>query len=161
MIARKRTTWSYAPPRLDLDKSAISPEAKALVSHCLEALILPSLTDSQKRPTSLPALKRGTECLLGGLCALKVAQWARRPMSTARFTKEPVSRNQFMKVLDPLVTAGLIERSGGSYDRVGPVPRGLDTRLRLAIAGWELLELFGLGEGELDHFTIIDPKHTS
>lgn len=152
MVEASFNTNRYAPPRLDLGKRAVSPEAKALVAYCMDELILPSLTGQQKRPSSLPKIALATEGLLGGLIALKGAQWARRPLSDSSFTQEPVSRNQFVKALDALTTAGLIERSGGSYDRQGPVARGLDTRLRLTEAGRELVASYGLS-GDLEtHF---------
>ena len=132
------TARRYAPPRLSLRWRAVSPEAKALVSHCLNTVILPSLTAQQKRPSSVPAIERATEGLLGGLLVLEVAQWARRPLSASSFTEEPVSRNQFVKVLRALEAAGLIERRGGGYDRSGPVARGVETRLRLSETGREL-----------------------
>lgn len=151
MTARPSRAGSYAPPRLSLEKRAVSPEAKAIVAHCLDVVILPTLTGQQKRPSSLPAIHRATEGLLGGLIALRGAQWARRPLSDSSFTQEPgISRNQFVKALRALETAGLIERSGGGYDRSGPVARGTETRLRLTEAGWELVSDFGVEGGSFD-----------
>lgn len=140
----------YVPPRLDLGRRAVSSEAQALVTYCLDELILPSLTGQQKRPSSRPKIAMATEGLLGGLIALRGSQWARRPLSDSSFSSEPgISLNQFVKVLGALEGAGLIERSGGSYDRRGPVARGMETRLRLTDAGRELFGSYGV---QADHF---------
>jgi hypothetical protein len=141
----------YAPPRLVLGSRAVTEEAKALVAHCLDTIVLPSLTDQQKRPTSLPKIARATEGLLGGLLALDGAQWARRPLSNASFTSEPgISLGQFLKALEALEGAGLVERSGGSFNRQGPVATGIETRLRLTDTGRELVASYGVQEA---HFS--------
>jgi hypothetical protein len=142
----------FAPPRLELGRRAVSPAAQALVAYCMDVLILPSLTGQQKRPSSVPKIAVATEGLLGGLIALRGAQWARRPLSDSSFTEEPVSRDQFVKAMDALETAGLIDRSGGSYDRTGPVARGMDTRLRLTKAGRQLVASYGLSGDPETHF---------
>jgi hypothetical protein len=132
MISKNR----YASPRLQLGRRAVSPEAKALVAHCLTSIILPSLTAQRKRRSSLPGIERATEGLLGGLVALRDAQWARRPMSESSFIGGPgISRGQFVKVLNALESAGLIEREGVQFHRENPLPSGRETRLRLTEAG--------------------------
>lgn len=119
----------YAPPRLNLGRRAVSPEAKALVAHCLTELVLPSLTEQQKRPSSLPKIEAAMEGLLGGLLALRDGRWARRPLSDSSFRDEPgISRDQFLKVLRALEAAGLIERRGGGYDRTHPAGPALSIR---------------------------------
>ena len=144
------TAKRFAPPRLTLGRRAVSPEAKALVVHCLERIVLPSLIGQQKRPSSITAITAATEGLLGGLLALTGEQWARRPMSHGSFTAEPgISSGQFRKALAALEGAELIERSGGGYDRSGPVARGIETRLRLTETGRQLAASFG---AEAGHF---------
>jgi len=111
----------------------------------------PSLTAQQKRPGSLPAIERATEGLLGGLVALRDAQWARRPMSETSFIGGPgISRGQFVKVLDALERAGLIERERTQFHREGPVPSGNETRLRLTEAGKALARDHGVAQA---HFS--------
>jgi hypothetical protein len=132
MISKNR----YASPRLQLEMRAVSPGAKALVAHCLTSIILPSLTVQQKRSRSLPAIERATEGLLGGLVALRDAQWARRPMSETSFIGGPgISRGQFVKVLAALEGAGLIERNRSQFEEGELAPKGRETRIRLTQVG--------------------------
>lgn len=140
----------YAQPVLRFGGQAVSPEARALVAHCLSELVLPSLPSQQKRPSSLPAIERATEGTLAGLIAAQAQGdgWARRPMSATSFTADSgVSRGQFLKVCQALEVAGLIERAAGSYDRSGPVPRGVETRFRLSDSGRDLVASYGALNG--------------
>jgi hypothetical protein len=88
---------------------------------------------------------------LGGLVALRDAQWARRPMSETSFIGGPgISRGQFVKVLDALEGAGLIERERTHFHREGPVPSGKETRLRLTEVGKALARDHGVAQA---HFS--------
>jgi hypothetical protein len=62
-------------------------------------------------------------------------------MSEASFTAEPVSLGQFRKVHRALSDAGLIATSTGFQGFGG---KGVETRMRLTEAGWELLGSFGI-----------------
>lgn len=70
-------------------------------------------------------------------------------MSEASFTKEPVSRGQFLKVQRALEASLLIDIAPGFFDRSGPGPRGAETRIRLSDAGWALLASFGIGPDDV------------
>jgi hypothetical protein len=147
MISKNR----YASRRLQLGRRAVSPEAKALVAHCLAGIVLPSLTAQQKRASSLPAIERATEGLLGGLVALRDAQWASRPMTETSFIGAPgISRGQFVKALNALEGAGLIEREKGHSHEGGSAPKASETRLRLTEAGKALARDHGVAQA---HFS--------
>lgn len=146
-----------AQPVLRLGWKAVSPEAKALVSHCLEVLILPSLPS--QRPSSVAGIKRAAEGTLGGLVEATGLQWGdgwlRRPLSNNAFTDEPVSRVQFRKVLDALSTSGLVEIAQGFLDRQSS--RAVSTRLRLSEAGRNLVVEYGVTIGNSgSHFARTD-----
>lgn len=136
-----------AQPVLRLGWNAVSPEAKALASHCLEVLILPSLPS--QRPSSVAGIKRAVEGTLGGLVEATGLHWGdgwlRRPLSNNAFTDEPVSRVQFRKVLDALSASGLVEVAQGFLDRKSS--RAVSTRLRLSEAGRKLAADYGVTIG--------------
>jgi hypothetical protein len=144
----------YAQPLLTFEARAVSPEAKALVSHCLNELILPSLPAQQRRRTTIPAIQKATVGTLASLIAATGVYdgWTRRPMSTESFTGEGVSRAQFLKVSEPLTDAGLIEVAPGYLDNSGPVAWGAATRLRLSHGGKTLAESYGVLESWQGHF---------
>jgi len=136
-----------AQPVLRLGWQAVSPEAKALVSHGLEAVLLPPLPP--QRPSSVAGIKRALEGTLGGIVEAPVLPWGdgwlRRPLSNNAFTDEPVSRIQFRKVLEVLSASGLVEMSKGFFDR--ETEREVSTRLRLSEAGRNLIAEYGVTIG--------------
>lgn len=147
----------YSQPLLSLDGRAVSPEAQALVSHCLAELVLPALPP--QRPTSVASIRRAVEAILAGLVAAAGAEWgggwARRPLSNASFTREPVGRVQFAKVREALDRAGLLDTAPGFLDRTAG-GAGVDTRLRLSEAGRELAAEHGVTIGSArDHFATV------
>lgn len=149
-VARARR---YAQPTLRLDGRAVSPEAGALVSHCLTAIVLPSLPP--QRPTSVVGIERALEATLAGLIAATGADWgdgwAMRPLSNGSFTGEPVSRVHFGKVLDALHRAGVVEIAPGFQDRASG--RTVATRVRLSETGRKLAVDFGVTAGDVrSHF---------
>lgn len=147
MSTPSRPSLRFAPPRLSLGGCAASTGAKLLHGHLRDQIVLPALTEQQRRPSSLPAIERALEGLTAGLALAMVNGdgWLRRPMSEASFTAEPgVSRGQFLKVYRALDAGGLIETAPGFLDRSGLVPRGAETRLRLSETGRSLLSSFGI-----------------
>lgn len=142
MPVSKADVRRYAPERLALSGRAVSPQAKALVDHCLNVIVLPSLSGQQLRPSSLSAVERATEGLLAGL--ILADGWQRRPLSHASFQGEAVSRLAFLRAYQPLSEAGLIDTVSGHFDRAGPQSRGHETRMKLSEAGRELGVQFGL-----------------
>lgn len=152
----------YAQPVLRLDGRAMSPEAAALVSHCLECIVLPSLPPQQRRPSSVPQIRQALGGMLAGLIAAAGrdhgAGWLRRPLSNGSFTGEPVGRAQFRKALDAMHRAGLLDLTAGFLDRTaGPHGRGADTRIRLSEAGRKLAADYGVTLGSKGlHFAAQD-----
>lgn len=134
----------YAQDLLHLCGLAVSPEAKALVGHCLTEIVLPSLPAQRQRPSSLEAIHKSVEGLLAGLSLAGGDGWLRRPMSNDSFTAEPVSVRQFRKALDAMLSAGLIVRIEGYSDWTGTFGKSADTRLSLTDDGWKLAASFGI-----------------
>lgn len=62
-----------AQPLLRLDGCPVSSEAKALVSHLLNQIVLPSLPP--QRPTSVVGIERALGATLAGLVAAAGAEW--------------------------------------------------------------------------------------
>lgn len=145
----------FAQDRLTLGRRAVSPEAKALVAHCLSEIVLPKLPAQQKRPTSLPAIEAATAALLGGLL-VAMSQgdgWVRRPLSWSSFTGETIGRRQFLKVYKELEAVGCLEVVPFYFDRSGPVARGAETRVRLAPEGVATAAGFGVDASNArEHF---------
>lgn len=146
----------YAQPTLRLAGRAVSGEAKALVSYCLNEIVLPSLPP--QRPSSLEGIERALEAMLAGLVAATAADWGdgwlRRPLANGSFTAEPVSRVQFSKAMNALEAIGVIDaiagRKGGA---AGTAYRRTETRLRLSGDGRKLAESFGVTQGSVSsHF---------
>ena len=153
-VARARR---LAQPVLRLNGRAVSYEALALVSHCLNELVLPSLP--AQRPTSVGRIREAMEATLAGLIEATGAEWGdgwlRRPLSNDSFTSEPVSRVQFGKVLRGLDRAGLVEIAPGFQDRASG--RTAATRLRLSDAGRKLASDYGVTVGNVgSHFAKTD-----
>ena len=148
----------FARPHPSLGGHAVSPGAKALVSHCIKGLVVPSLRAQQKRPFSLPAIERATEGLLAGLIAAQLRTgdgWTSRPMSAASFASElGVRPDQFRRVCSALCAAGLIETAPDLPDQSEPLSRVSDTRLRLSEAGKDLAAAYGLTRGSEVHFLL-------
>ena len=140
----------YRQSLLTFEGRAISPAAKALVSYCLNELILPPLPAQQRRPTTIPAIKRAAEATLADLIAATGEQyeWRRRPMSIASFTGVGVSRGQFLKVFEALTSAGLIDAA----PTCGLTANGFETLVRLSEAGRKLAARFGVLEPWQQHF---------
>ena len=150
----------FAQSHLSLGGRPATPEATALVAHCLTGIVLPSLPPQQKRPSSVPAIERATAGTIGGLVSSSAVGdgWARRPLAASSFTGEPgISRGQFLKVYLALAASGLIEIAPGFFDRAGPVTRGAETRLRLTDAGVALAASFGVKAGGEQHFRSEEP----
>jgi len=142
----------FAPPVLTLGRRAVSPEAEALVAHCLQEIVLPSLPPGKKRPTTVPAIQRALEGALGGLIEAG-GQWLRRSMDRNSFRAEPgITVDQFSKVKDALVAAGFVQHAPGFIDRSGMAVGGVQTRLRLSQEGLELAASFGVTGPPESHF---------
>lgn len=144
-----------AQSRLSLGGRPATPEATALVAHCLNVIVLPFLPSQQRRPSSVPAIERAAAGTIGGLIASSGLGdgWARRPLASSSFTGEPgISRGQFLKVFRSLEANGLIETAPGFFDRSGPVTRGAETRVRLTGTGKALVASFGVKAGGEPHF---------
>lgn len=143
----------YAQPLLRLGGSAVSPEALALVSHCLNVHVLPALPP--QRPTSAVRIKAALGATLAGLMAARGADWGggwtRRPLSHQSLAAEPIGRTHFLKVLRTLEADGLVEVAKGFLDR--KAGRGAETRLRLTEAGLTLATEYGVAQGDVSsHF---------
>ena len=150
----------FAQSHLSLGGRPATPEATALVAHCLDTIVLPSLPPQQKRPSSVPAIERAAAGTIGGLVASSAVGdgWARRPLAASSFTGElGISRGQFLKVYRSLEANGLIETAPGYFDRSGPVTRGAETRVRLTGAGKALIASFGVKAGGEPHFRSEEP----
>jgi len=139
----------FLQARLDMGGSATSQEAKDLVGHLRDQTVLPPLTSQQRRPSTLPAIERAIAATVAGLSLAKGDGWLTRPLSPDSFSGEAVSRVQFLKVLKALEAQGLVEVAKGFHDRSGYVARGSVSRIRLAEAGWELQEAFGISRGDV------------
>ena len=143
----------YAQPQLTLEGRAVSPEAKALVLYVSDEIVLASLSPSQKRPTSVPAIRQATEGTLAGLllalCLPYGDGWLRRSMSNESFTKEAVGIRQFRKVKDALQGAGLAEIIDGYADFSERSGKNADTRIRLSEAGLQLAERHGIAQQDV------------
>jgi hypothetical protein len=144
------------PPNLSFRGRAVSPEANAFVSHCLEEIVLPTIIAERRRPSTLSKIRKATE---GTLIALMVAGrsrggWLRRPKFGASLTAQgAVSRRQFEKVYGAFLNAGLIEAASGYYKKTGPVSQGRETRLRLASRGKVLAASFGVDKDVRIHIS--------
>lgn len=149
-VARAR---KFAPPVLTLGRRAVSPEAKALVAHCLQEIVLPSLPAGKKRPTTIPAIQRALEGALGGLIEAD-GRWLRRSMDRNSFRTEPgITVEQFSKVRGALVGAELVDYAPGFLDRSGMVASGVQARLRLTEVGRGLVASFGVSGPPEEHFS--------
>lgn len=147
----------YAQPVLRLDGRAVSPQAQALVSHCLNQLVLPALPP--QRPSSVTGIERALAATLAGLIDAAGTEWGegwlRRPLSNASFTGEPVGRVHFGKALGALDAAGLVEIVPGFQDRA--TGRTASTRIRLSAAGSELAADCGVTASDIGlHFAKAD-----
>lgn len=143
----------YRQPLLRLSGKALSQEAKELVSHCLNEIVLPKFSVlSKPRPTSVERMQGAVEALLAGLLIEGPewgAGWARRPLSNDSFSGEPVGRVVFSKVLSAMTEAGLVDVATGAGTR--------ETRLRLSETGRGLAESYGVTLGNTGlHFETVD-----
>lgn len=146
-----------AQPLLSLDGYAVSSEAKALVSHLLNRIVLPSLPP--QRPTSVESIGRALGATLAGLVAAAGAEWGdgwlRRPLSKESYSTEPVSRVQFLKVLTALEAAGLVQIIKGVRGGERGVAPSIQTRVRLSETGRELAVSSGVTLGNArSHFDL-------
>ncbi len=150
--AAKARRW--APSVLRLTMEAVSPEAKALVSHCLDHVVIPAQpAERQLRPSSVERMGRALGALLAGVISAPEDHyangWLRRPLGTDSFSFEPVGRDQFRRVLDAMQAAGLVEVLAGR--------NGHDSRVRLSQAGRKLAADYGMTTGNVAlHFAAQD-----